>query len=342
MEKQTILVVDDTPENIDILVGILKVDYKVKAAPNGEKALKVAEKNPPDLILLDIMMPVMDGYETCRRLKADPILKEIPIIFLTAKTETEDIVKGFDVGAVDYLTKPFNPQELQVRVNTHLQLRKSKQELEHKNEQLERLADKLSKYLSADVYQSIFTGNKDVKLETERKSLTVFFSDIVQFTESSEKMSHTELTNWLNNYLNRMAEITAKYEGTLDKFIGDAIMIFFGDPKSSGVEEDAKRCVRMAKEMQIAARELNVNLRMGIHSGHSMVGNFGSENRMDYTIIGKTVNLASRLESNADVNRILISDDTYELIKDEIACEQRGNIRVKGIDRDILTYYITE
>jgi adenylate cyclase len=341
VEKQTILVVDDTPENIDILVGILKTEYKVKAAPNGEKALKVAEKSPPDLILLDIMMPVMDGFETCKRLKDNPELKEIPIIFLTAKTETEDIVKGFDLGAVDYLTKPFNPLELKVRVNTHLQLRKSKQELESKNEQLERLADKLSKYLSADVYQSIFTGNKDVKLETERKSLTVFFSDIVQFTETSEKMSHTELTAWLNGYLNRMAEIAAKYEGTLDKFIGDAIMIFFGDPKSSGVEEDARRCVRMATEMQTAAREMKVDLRMGIHSGNSMVGNFGSENRMDYTIIGKTVNLASRLETNAEINQILISDSTYELIKDEIACEQRGNIRVKGIDRDILTYYIT-
>ncbi len=342
MEKQTILVVDDTPENIDVLVGVLKADYKVKAAPNGEKALMVVEKSPPDLILLDIMMPVMDGFETCRRLKENPENKGIPVIFLTAKTETEDIVKGFDLGAVDYLTKPFNPLELKVRVNTHLQLRRSKQEVESKNEQLERLADKLSKYLAPDVYQSIFTGSKDVKLETERKPLTVFFSDIVQFTRTSEKLPYKELTSWLNAYLNRMAEIAAKYEGTLDKFIGDAVMVFFGDPKSSGVEEDAKRCVRMANEMQKAAREMEVNLRMGIHSGHCMVGNFGSENRMDYTIIGKTVNLASRLETSADINRILISESTYELIKDDVVCKERGNIRVKGIDRDILTYYISD
>jgi adenylate cyclase len=341
MEKQTILVVDDTPENIDVLVGLLKADYKVKAAPNGEKALKVVEKSVPDLILLDIMMPVMDGYETCRKLKEDPRFSEIPIIFLTAKTETEDIVKGFDLGAVDYLTKPFNPPELKVRVNTHLQLRRSKQEVEEKNEQLERLADKLSKYLSADVYQSIFTGSKDVKLETERKPLTVFFSDIVKFTVISEDMEQSSLTRWLNRYLNRMAEIAAKYEGTLDKFIGDAIMIFFGDPKSAGGPEDAKRCAYMAKEMQEAAKEMHVNLRIGIHSGDCMVGNFGSESRMDYTIIGKTVNLASRLESNADINQILISDDTYELIRDEIDCREGGKIRVKGIHRDITTYYVS-
>jgi len=342
MEKQTILVVDDTPENIDVLVGILKADYKVKAAPNGEKALQVVAKNLPDLILLDIMMPVMDGFETCRRLKSDPVASEIPVIFLTAKTETEDIVKGFDYGAVDYLTKPFNPSELMVRVNTHLQLRRSKQELQSKNTQLQSLADKLSKYLSPDVYQSIFTGDKDVKLETERKPLTVFFSDIVQFTQQSERMEQNDLTVWLNRYLNRMAEITAKYEGTLDKFIGDAIMVFFGDPKSSGVEADARQCVRMAREMLAEAKKLDVNLRIGIHSGDCMVGNFGSESRMNYSIIGKTVNLASRLESNADQNRILISDVTHDLIKAEIACEVRGGIRVKGIDREIMTYYVID
>lgn len=340
-EKQTILIVDDTPENIDVLVGVLKERYKVKAAPNGEKALKVVEKNPPDLILLDIMMPVIDGFETCRRLKADSRFKDIPVIFLTAKTETDDIVRGFDLGAVDYLTKPFNSAELGVRVNTHLQLRKSQREVEQKNEQLVVLADKLSKYLAPDVYQSIFSGSKDVKLETEYKPLTVFFSDIVSFTDTSEELDQRELTRWLNAYLNRMAEITLKYEGTLDKFIGDAVMIFFGDPKTAGVREDAVKCAKMAVEMKNAIREMNLDVRMGIHSGPCMVGNFGSENRMDYTIIGKAVNLASRLESSADINQILISEDTYNLIHADIPCTEEGPVRVKGIDREVMTYSVS-
>ncbi|MBF0280903.1 MAG: response regulator [SAR324 cluster bacterium] len=128
-KKQTILIVDDTPENIDILVGMLGSQYKLKAAPNGEKGLKTALKNPPDLILLDIMMPVMDGFETCKQLKEHSETADVPVIFLTAKIETEDLVKGFDLGAVDYVTKPFNPVELTARINTHLQLKNTREQL---------------------------------------------------------------------------------------------------------------------------------------------------------------------------------------------------------------------
>ena len=241
------------------------------------------------------MMPGMDGYEVCTRLKEMDETKDIPIIFLTAKTDAEDIVKGLELGAVDYVGKPFNHAELKSRVNTHLSLRPANADLIEKNDQLNTLASKLSKYLSPQVYDSIFTGEKDVKIETSHKPLTVFFSDIVGFTSTAEGMGHQELTQWLNSYLNAMAQICLDYGGTLDKFIGDAIMVFFGDPQSKGKPEDAKQCTLMAVEMMNKAAELGIKIRAGINTGECTVGNFGSGSRMEYTIIGSTVNLAARL-----------------------------------------------
>lgn len=214
--------------------------------------------------------------------------------------------------------------------------------IKEKNEQLERLASKLAKYLSPQVYNSIFTGEREVKIETYRKTLTIFFSDIVGFTTKSENMKTDELSKWLNQYLKQMAEIALQYVGTLDKFIGDTVMVFFGDPQTDGTQKDAFDCISMAMAMRQKAKNLGVDIRIGINTGECTVGNFGSENRMEYTVIGGAVNLASRLESNSKPGEILISDSTYQLIKNMIQCEKRGVIRVKGIDRDIKTYWVTE
>jgi len=328
-----ILIVDDTLKNIQVLGTILrKEQYQINVAQNGVQALEMVARVDPDLILLDVMMPELDGFETCKVLKQDPATQDIPVIFLTAKTETEDIVHGFDLGAVDYVTKPFNPSELLSRVQTHLQLKAAR-------EKLEELANKLSRYLSPQVYDSIFSGEKDVKIESYRRNLTVFFSDIVGFTPTTEKMDHLELTTWLNNYLNEMANIALEYGGTLDKFIGDAVMVFFGDPVTLGEAEDATRCVQMGLKMQERAQELSIQVRVGVSSGECTVGNFGSDDRMDYTIIGREVNAAARLEKGSEPGRILISDTTYALVKDAIRCEPRGEITVKGIDRPLMTYW---
>ena len=333
--KQKILVVDDTPENIDILVGVLKSEYKIFAARDGEKAIKFAQgNNPPDLILLDIMMPDIDGYEVCRRLKADEATKNIPIIFVTAMGDVEDETRGLELGAVDYIIKPISPPIVKARVNNHLELKIAR-------EKLENLAIKLSKYLSPQVYLSIFSGEKDVKIESYRKHLTIFFSDIVGFTPKTEELGHTEVTQWLNNYLNDMANIALDHGGTLDKFIGDAILVFFGDPKTRGPKEDAVNCIRMAMAMLEHVKKHDTEIRIGISSGMCTVGNFGSEDRMDYTIIGRQVNAASRLEKNSTPGKILISDSTYELVKDEIECVPRGEIKVRGIEKNIMTYWIS-
>ncbi|NVK26271.1 MAG: adenylate cyclase [Gammaproteobacteria bacterium] len=223
-----------------------------------------------------------------------------------------------------------------------MSLRKAKAEIKESAKHLELLALKLSKYLSPQVYDSIFSGEKEAKIETYVKRLTVFFSDIVGFTETTEVMDKHKLAYWLNGYLNEMYDITLEFNGTLDKFIGDAVMVFHGDPHSIGEKEDAIASVRMALAMQAKAKELGIEVRMGINSGDCVVGNFGSNDRMEYTIVGSTVNLAARLESSSDAGKILISKQTYELVKDVIRCESRGALRLKGIEQEIATYWALE
>lgn len=344
MEKQTILVVDDTPENIDILVGILKNNYKVKAAPNGEKALKAIEKSPPDLILLDVMMPVMDGYETCRRLKETDIYREIPIIFITAKTQTDDIVKGFEVGAVDYITKPFNPTELMARVRTHLTIQQQKVQLAE-SEKIKEMTRVFEKFVPYQFLRRVITqGVEEVALgKGERDFITILFSDIRSFTTYSEEMEPEELFSFLNQYLEVMNNQIHENYGFIDKFIGDAIMALFDHPDKSD-ESEAYYAVKAAIGMQEALNNLN-QLRMdkgyfeiksgiGIHSGQAMIGTIGSEQRMDFTVLGDNVNLASRVEGLTKpygVN-ILITDATLHLLKkqDEFQYRELDWVKVKG------------
>ena len=218
-------------------------------------------------------------------------------------------------------------------------------------DKIEQLASKLSRYLSPQVYQSIFSGKKNVKIEAYRKKLTVFFSDIKGFTEITDRLEPEVLSTLLNSYLNEMSKIALKYGGTIDKFVGDAILIFFGDPETKGEREDAHLCVLMALEMQERMHQLknlwedqgitnSLKIRIGINTGYCNVGNFGSENRLDYTIVGGEVNLASRLESNAMTGQILISQETYALIKKHIVCEKKDEIKVKGIAHKIQTYQV--
>jgi adenylate cyclase len=222
-----------------------------------------------------------------------------------------------------------------------------------KNRELEVLSRKLAKYLSPQVYNSIFTGTQEVQLASQRKKLTVFFSDVAAFTELTDKMESEDLTQVLNQYLTEMSKVALEYGATIDKYVGDAIMIFFGDPETHGVREDAITCVRMAVAMKRRMADLAeiwrssgietpMRCRIGIHTGYCTVGNFGSEARMDYTVIGGPVNLASRLERQAPVGGILTSYETYALIKDQVHCEERGKIRIKGVAQPILTYEIID
>ena len=246
----TVLVVDDTEANIDILVAALDSEYEVSVAMDGESALEIVNTDPPDLILLDIMMPGIDGYEVCRRLKSEPKTSGIPIIFITAMSEIENKTKGLELGAVDYITKPFEAMEVKARVKTHLSLMLA-------NKKLQSLSSQLSKYVSSEVIRSIMEGKTEAVIKSSRKMLSVFFSDIIGFTAKTEHLEPEDMTRLLNRYFDKMESIIRKYNGTLDKYIGDAIMVFFGDPTTKGEKEDALSCVKMALEMQNQVQDLS-------------------------------------------------------------------------------------
>jgi class 3 adenylate cyclase len=233
------------------------------------------------------------------------------------------------------------------------ELKQRETELAEKSNSLEQLSNQLAKYLSPQVYNSIFHGDQEVKIASNRKKLTVFFSDIVGFTETTDRLESEELTHLLNHYLTEMSKIALEYGATIDKYIGDAMMIFFGDPETRGVKEDALACIKMAIAMREKMHDLRnawmdsgivnpLRCRMGIHTGYCTVGNFGSEDRMDYTIIGGAVNTASRLEGQADPDEILISYETYSQVKDEVECKECGEIEVKGINYPVATYQVID
>jgi PAS domain S-box-containing protein len=231
------------------------------------------------------------------------------------------------------------------------ELKQREQDLTEKSKALTALSSKLAKYLAPQVYDSIFTGQQDVKIVSKRKKLTVCFSDLVGFTEITDKLESEDLTQLLNHYLTEMSKIALQYGATIDKYVGDAIVMFFGDPTTLGVKEDALACVEMALAMQKRVGELAhewansgiatpLRSRIGIHTGYCTVGNFGSDDRMDYTMIGGTVNLASRLEHEAPPGGVLISLETYALVEDKVRCEERGHVQVKGIAQPIVTYAV--
>ena len=225
-------------------------------------------------------------------------------------------------------------------------------ELETANEFLATLSMKISRYLSPQIYKSIFSGQKDVTIQTERKKLTIFFSDIQDFTATTERLQPEEITALLNEYFTEMSKIALSHGGTIDKFVGDAMLIFFGDPETRGDAEDAKACLRMAIEMQDRIAGLNAKwrnagieqpfrVRMGINTGYCNVGNFGSDDRMDYTIIGAEANLAARLQAVAQAGHIVVSYETYALVRDAVVAQALPPITMKGISREVVPYAIS-
>jgi class 3 adenylate cyclase len=224
-------------------------------------------------------------------------------------------------------------------------------ELTQANDFLASISLKIAKYLSPQIYKSIFSGQRDVTIVTERKKLTIFFSDIKDFTATTERLQPEDLTTLLNEYLTAMSAIAMEYGATVDKFIGDAVLAFFGDPETRGVSEDARQCLLMAVAMQKRIAQLNAEwrnrgvenpfrVRMGINTGFCNVGNFGSDDRMDYTIIGAEANLAARLQSIAEPGGIVISYETYALVRDIVRARPQDPITMKGITRQIVPYNV--
>jgi len=277
-----------------------------------------------------------------------PILKlSEEVDEIAANGEYSKRIKIDSDDELSKVSKAFN--NLLSGMEEALQNRLSLAKEQSKSQTLEEMAKKLSRYISPQLVDSILSGEQAAIIESKRKKITVFFSDIVGFTSTTDMMEAEELSNLLNRYLNEMSVIALKHGATIDKFIGDAIMLFFGDPYSKGDKEDALSCLKMAIEMRQKLDELAqlwrsmgiskpFQARFGIHTGYCTVGNFGNEERMEYTIIGGTVNLASRIESSAKPNQILISEETYLLVRNDIECVFAQKIKPKGLESEVAVY----
>ena len=372
LQRAFVLVVDDSRTmRLSLVQALNELGFdNIKEAKNGRQALELVLKEPFDLMLLDMEMPEMNGMEVLLAMKNNPQLSGLPVIVISGADQIENAVRCIEAGAEDYLPKPFNPTLLRARATssiekkrlrdldrirlTQLQTEKDRTEaantlVTEKNQILETLSSKLSKYLSPQIYQSIFRGDQNVEISSRRKKLTICFTDIAGFTETTDNLESEELTNVLNHYLTEMSVIALQHGATIDKFIGDAILLFFGDPESKGVAEDAKACVLMAIAMQRRMRELEqawrnrgllrpFRIRMGIATGFCTVGNFGSRDRMDYTIIGNEVNLAARLQSATEPGSILLSHETNALVQGLVLTEEQPLITVKGFPKPISGY----
>ena len=310
LSNTRIMVVDDIRTNIDILFEILADDYKVSVALDGKSALEDIKRTPPDLILLDIMMPDMNGYEVCKRLKADSKTQNIPVIFVTARSEESYETKGLELGAVDYITKPFSPPIVLARVKTHLTLKRMQKKVE----------DAFRRHVDPSVAELILSGR--IEMDGRMEEVTLLFSDLRNFTEFAEKNHPKQVFAVINKYYASMTEIIQSFGGVVLQYVGDEIEAVFGAPFSD--KHHSEKAVQAALGMRKALANLNLKFQelgqnqlnhgIGIHTGTALAGVVGSKERQSYCLIGDTVNVASRIAGlckklEAD---ILISQQTFK------------------------------
>jgi len=316
-----ILLIEDAPANIQALSAILKEQgWQISVATSGQQALDLLARVRPDLILLDIMMPGMDGFETCQRIKASTAWREIPIIFLTAKTETADIVRAFELGAVDYVAKPFNAHELLARVRTHLAL-------DHLHRENQRL---LLNVLPAPIAEKL---KKHVGIIAERfDDVSVLFADIVGFTPLSARLSPTELLELLNRVFSDFDELAGRQGLEKIKTIGDSYMVAGGlpEPHPDHLASMASLALAMHETIRQVGNDFGgLSLRVGLNVGSVIAGVIGIR-KFIYDVWGDTVNTASRLESHGEAGRVHVSDAVFLRLQDRFVFEPRGTIELKG------------
>ncbi len=360
-----ILVADDSAENREILSARLAANgYHVLTASDGEEALAVARAEQPDLILLDVMMPKVNGLDVCRRLKADASLPFMPVILVTARGDTQDIVAGLEAGADEYLTKPVDQTALLARVKAALRIKSLQDTVQAQATQLaewnrtlegrvaEQLAElervgRLKRFLSPQLAEVIISSGDEAFLESHRREITVVFTDLRGFTAFSETAEPEEVISILREYHAALGELIFRYEGTLERFAGDGLMIFFNDPVP--VPDPQARAVRMAVAMRRRVGELSLGWRkrghqlafgVGIAQGYATLGKVGFEGRFDYAAIGNVTNLASRLCDEAKPEQILISQRVYASVEDLVEVAAVGDLTLKGFVRPIAVYNV--
>ncbi len=367
-----ILVADDNPANVDILQTRLAVHgYEIVTAGDGEEALAVAREKQPDLILLDVMMPRMDGLEVCRRLKADASFPFMPIILVTAKADSKDIVAGLEAGGDEYLTKPVDQAALVARVKSMLRIKALHDTIQEQAGRLEaqagqlaewnktleqRVADQLAelervgrlkRFFSPQLAELIVAGGAEDPLKTHRREVTVVFLDLRGFTAFAETSEPEEVMGVLREYHVEMGKLILEHEGTLERFTGDGMMIFFNDPVP--VPNPAERAIRMAVAMRERVADLitkwrklgyELNFGVGVAQGYATIGAIGFEGRWDYGAIGTVTNLAARLCGEAQGGQILVSSKVAAAVESLIDAEEVGPLTLKGFLKPVPAFNV--
>jgi len=355
-----VLIVDDEPFNLDLLEQELTDQgYAIERANDGEEALKKVESFLPDVILLDYMMPKMNGIEVVRRLKQDERYKAIPVILLTAKASQEDKVKGLDAGADDYVVKPFDSIELLARVRSMTRLKQMHDSLEEWNRtlaekvtqqvvEMERMS-RLKRYLSPQIAETIIESEDDSLFKSHRREITVVFLDLRGFTTFSDSAEPEEVIELLRTYHAEMGKLIFEFEGTLERFTGDGIMVFFNDPIPCA--DHTVKAVRMAVKMCASVKDLRVgwlkkgydlDLGVGLVAGYATLGTIGFEGRIDYGAVGNVTNLAARLCAEANGGQILTNQRTLSKIEDSVKAEPLEELQLKGFARPVAAFNIVE
>jgi class 3 adenylate cyclase/CheY-like chemotaxis protein len=360
-----ILVVDDTPQNIRVLDAILAPrGYTVILATTGAEALQRVQSEAPDLILLDILMPGMSGYEVAQRLRADPATRFLPIVMVTALGAQEEKVKAIEAGADDFLTKPVNQLELLARVKSLLRIkdyhdtiqmqaaqlaewnRTLEERVQRQVQELERLA-RLRRFLAPQLAALIASDQHEQALDSHRREVTVVFCDLRGFTAFAETTEPEEVIGVLREFHAAMGEIIYRYEGTLERFTGDGMMIFFNDPLPCS--DHAARAIHMAVAMRHRVAELkarwqrrghHLDFAVGVAMGYATLGKIGFEGRFDYAAIGTVTNLAARLCDEARGDQILASQRVYSAVEVLVEAEMIGELSLKGFSRPVVVYNI--
>ena len=355
---QRVLVVDDTPVNVKLLADLLGAKgYAVLTAASGAEALAKIDAEQPDLVLLDVMMPGMTGYEVCRKLRDNPGTAMLPVVMVTALDPGQERVKGIEAGADDFLSKPINQPELLARVRSLLRVKALHDQLTSLNRTLEeRVATqvaqlenlgRLKRFFSPQLAEAILTGGAEDPLKSHRRDITVVFLDLRGFTAFAETSEPEEVMAVLREYHAAMGTLIVEHEGTLERFTGDGMMIFFNDPVV--VENPSERAVRMAVAMRERVAELakrwrklghDLDFGVGIAQGYATIGAIGFEGRWDYGAIGNVTNLAARLCAEAKPGQVLIAQRVYAAVEDLVEATLTGELALKGFSRPIPTYEV--
>ena len=361
-----ILVVDDTPQNVKLLRDLLEVKgYAVATAASGEEALARLPVENPDLVLLDVMMPGLSGYDVCRKVREDPQTALLPVVLCTSLDPQQERVKGMEAGADDFLSKPVNQPELFARVKSLLRVKSLQDRVARQAEELrawnarleervreqvselERLS-RLKRFVSPKIGELILTGDVDDPLKTHRREITVVFTDLRGFTAFTETAEPEEVMGVLRGYHAELGRVVMEHDGTIEHFAGDGVMILFNDPVT--VADHELVAVRMALDMRDVVDRLAADWKkrghelgfgVGIANGYATMGAIGFEGRRDYGAIGPVCNLAARLCSEAKARQILVSQRVYGRIEQHVGAEPLGELALKGFHRSVNAFNVT-